>query len=573
MDKFPVTENLSRLWASIIVDELAKNSITQFYAAPGMRNAPVLAAAHYHELVDTYSYFDERALSYRALGRSKVSDSIPLLTCTSGTAMANFAPAIIEANKSGLPLIILTADRPSELVKTDSNQTIDQLSVIADHTCYNLSLEAPNEALSATRLRTLISTAIGRAKINKRPVHINLPLREPLDSTPMPISKEYLEKALESFNNNGAKVISSAYQTYQMEFKLGQKLVEAKNVLLVIGKLDGKKDLEHYQDALMKIKVPKYLDITSGLKYQFCLEDYLTPNFDHPEVLDVYEQSPPEIIIHIGGRLVSKHYYNFLERNKCELIHVTNVDFDHDPGFSNTHKIICDPLSFLNGLVKLELNQAPPVMWHDFVERKRAVIEEEELTQPFISKNIIENIDENYDLLVGNSTIVRSFDNFVSSNYRSNVNVFTNRGVSGIEGFVATLVGLSDENDKPKLLVLGDISFKHDLNSLYMLEEAAKAGKNLSVIIINNFQGDIFNLLPIAKEKEFLPLLTTPHNDRFDRLIKAFDGLSYECCETKDDFNKLVAKALSTKGVNIIEAITNNESNMALFKKLKTVKR
>ena len=505
MDKFPITENLSRLWASIIVDELAKNSITQFYTAPGMRNAPVLAAAHYHELVDTYSYFDERALSYRALGRSKVSDSIPLLTCTSGTAMANFAPAIIEANKSGLPLIILTADRPSELVKTDSNQTIDQLSVIADHTCYNLSLEAPNEALSATRLRTLISTAIGRAKINKRPVHINLPLREPLDSTAMPISKEYLEKARESFNANGAKVISSAYQTYQMEFELGQKLVEAKNILLVIGKLDGKKDLEHYQDALMKIKVPKYLDLTSGLKYQFCLEDYLTPNFDHPEVLDVYEQNPPDIIIHIGGRLVSKHYYNYLERNNCELIHVTNVDFDHDPGFSNTHKIICDPLSFLNGLVKLELNQAPPVMWHDFVEKKRAIIEEQELTQPFISKNIIENIDDNYDLLVGNSTIVRSFDNFVSSNYRSNVNVFSNRGVSGIEGFVATLVGLSDENDKPKLLVLGDISFKHDLNSLYMLEEAASAGKNLTVIIINNFQGDIFNLLPIAIENVAKP--------------------------------------------------------------------
>ncbi|WP_419168513.1 2-succinyl-5-enolpyruvyl-6-hydroxy-3-cyclohexene-1-carboxylic-acid synthase [Halobacteriovorax sp.] len=573
MDKFPITQNISRLWASIIVDELAKNGIVDFYTAPGMRNAPVLAAAHYNEDIKTYSFLDERALAYRALGRSKVSESIPLLTCTSGTAMANFAPAVIEANKSGLPLVILSADRPNELVKTDSNQTIDQTRVIDSHTCYNLNLEAPNEALSATRLRTLISTAIGRAKINRRPVHINFPLREPLDNTKGYISQEYLKASLESFHKNGAKVISSAYQNYQMEFNLQERLVKAKNLLLVIGKLDGKKDIDHYRESLKSIRIPKYLDITSGLKYEFCLEDYLTPNFDHPEVLSVYEQNPPDLIIHIGGRLVSKHYYNYLEKTDCELLHVTNVDFDHDPGFSNTQKIICDPLSFLKGLAKLELEQAPPVMWHDFVEKKRAVIEESGLTQPFISKNIIEKIDLDYDLLIGNSTIVRSFDNFVSSNLRRHVKVFTNRGVSGIEGFMATLMGLSDENDRPKLCLIGDISFKHDLNSLYMLNQAAREKKNLTVIIINNFQGDIFNLLPIAKEKDFLDLLTTPHDDRFDKVIGAFEELEYSSCETKEDFNKQVLNALKNQGVNIIEAITDNASNLELFKKLKTVKR
>lgn len=573
MDKFPITQNISRLWASIIVDELAKNGITEFYAAPGMRNAPVLAAAHYHQMVNTFSFLDERSLSYRALGRAKASESIPLLTCTSGTAMANFAPAVIEANKSGLPLIVLTADRPSELVRTDSNQTIDQLNVFASHTCYNLSLEAPNEALSATRLRTLVSTAIGRAKINRRPVHINLPLREPLDATSAPISEQYLKASLASFNNSGAKMISSAYQNYQMDFGLQEEIVAAKNILLVVGKLDGKNDIHHYSDALRNIRIPKYLDITSELKYQFCLEDYLTPNFDHPEVLNVYEQSPPDIIIHVGGRLVSKHYYGFLERHNCKLIHVTNVDFDHDPGFSNTHKIICDPLSFLTSMTKLGLNQAPPVMWHEFIEKKRAIIEQAQLTQPFISKNIIENINIDYDLLIGNSTIVRSFDNFVSTGHRSHVNVYTNRGVSGIEGFVSTLVGLSDENTRPKLLLLGDISFKHDLNALYMLNEVGIRERNLTIIIINNFQGDIFNLLPVSKEKEFLPLLTTPHQDRFEKLISAFDGLIYEQCENKDDFNSLVAKAMAHDGVNIIEAITDNESNIELFKKLKTVKR
>ena len=573
MDKFPVTQNISRLWASIIVDELAKNGIKDFYAAPGMRNAPVLAAAHYRKGIQTYSFLDERALAYRALGRSKVSESIPLLTCTSGTAIANFAPAIIEANKSGLPLIILTADRPNELVKTDSNQTIDQTKVIDSHTCYNLNLEAPNEALSARRLRTLISTAIGRAKINRRPVHINFPLREPLDNSEGYISKKYLEEALESFHKNGAKVISSAYQTYQMDYDLQEKVISAKNILLVIGKLDGKKDIDHYREALRNIHIPKYLDITSGLKYEFCLEDQLTPNFDHPEVLSVYEQDPPDLIIHIGGRLVSKHYYNYLERNHCELIHITNVDFDHDPGFSNTQKIICDPLSFLQGLAKLEINQDTPVKWHEFVEKKRHIIEESGLTQPFISKNIIEKIDMDYDLLIGNSTIVRSFDNFVSSQLRRHVKVYTNRGVSGIEGFMATLMGLSDENDRPKLCLLGDISFKHDLNSLYMLNEAAKQKKNLTVIIINNFQGDIFNLLPIAQEKDFLPLLTTPHEDRFHKLIEAFESIKYAQCESKEDFNNEVKKALENDGVNIIEAITDNESNLALFKKLKTVKR
>ncbi len=566
-----LTENISRLWASMIVDEFAKNDVKDFYCAPGMRNAPLLASTFYNEEVTPYSFIDERALSYRALGKAKKENNPVALTCTSGTAMANFLPAVIEAYRSNLPLIIITADRPIELVKIDANQTINQIDIFKEFCCYTLALEAPSEALTPKRLRTLIATAIGRAKAHQRPVHINLPFREPIDATIEAISDNYLSAAKKTFEETVSKSQTYFFNNFKLNEQLRKIIEDAKSPLLVFGKFDKQANGDAYIQSLKEINIPKYIDVTSGIKYHFSLEDNLNPSFDHSEVFEAYQRNKPDLIIHIGGRLVSKHYYRYQELNPdIKIIHVTDFDEDHDPGFSNNIKVICNPLSFLDEIKTLGLNSTPIINWKTFTNTKRDIIENNDLSFPYLSKNIVEQTNIEIDLLIGNSTAIRTFDLYISADSHFPITVFSNRGVSGIEGFNATLCGLCDSDNRPKVLVLGDISFMHDLNSLYMLKE--KANQNITIIVVNNHGGGIFELLPVAKEREFLHLLTTPHNHDFKDLVKSFDFINYEMIATKEDFNTSYSRAINTNSINFLEVSLNEEVNKDVYEQLKTVK-
>jgi len=568
---FPQAQNLSRLWSSLIVDELAKNGVQDIYCAPGMRNAPILAASHFHKDIKTYSFIDERALSFRAIGNAKHPGRIPALTCTSGTAMANFLPAVIEAYRSGLPLVVLTADRPIELVKIDANQTIDQTTILKDFCCHTLNLDAPSQTLSPLRLRALISSAVGKAIMHNRPVHINIPLREPLDNTNTELNEYFVNIALSSFDNELPKIKSSQHMNYKSDDQIEQLLKSSKRPLIVVGKLERENNKSEYISALKNIEIPKYVDITSGIKFSFSLKDKLNPTFDHPEVFESYSDNKPDLIIHIGGRLISKHYYRFQEQNpEIQVVHITNVDTNHDPGFSNNLRILCDPVSFLKDISELSLNSDSPISWEEFTVRKREIIESSDMSFPFLSKNIIENTENDTEFLIGNSTAIRSFDSYIHPNMNFPISTFSNRGVSGIEGFVATLCGLTDVSEKSKVLILGDVSLKHDLNSLYMLKEYQD--QNITIVIANNYGGGIFELLPISKEKEFLPLLSTPHEDSFEDIIKAFSYISYQKCYEKEDFVAKYRQANKKTGINFIEVIIDTDKNKEVYNKLRTVK-
>lgn len=566
-------ENLQRIWGSIIVDELSKNDITNFYLAPGMRNAPILAACHKNPKINTYSFFDERALSYRALGRAKKHKHPVALSCTSGTAMANFLPAIIEAYKSNIPLIILTSDRPIEMVKIDANQTINQIDMFKEFCCYTIALEAPSESLTPRRLRTLMANAISRAKIHNKPVHINIPFREPLDNSKIKVSNEFFDLAVKSFEGSIQKNGMQFFNKIDPSAPIFGDIKTAVSPLLVIGKIDKQDRSKEYVSILKEINIPKYIDVTSGLKFEFNLEEGLNPSFDHPEVLSAYNENTPDLIIHVGGRLVSKHYYSFQEAHpEIKIIHITDFDEDHDPGFANNLKIICDPVSFLYEVSKLGLSSKPPIDWINFTQTKRDIIESYELSFPYLSKNIIEQCTGEIDLLIGNSTAIRSFDSYISPSHEALIHVYSNRGVSGIEGFNATLCGLSDEdNITPKVSIIGDVTFIHDLNSLLMYKD--KSSQNITIIIVNNFGGGIFELLPISKERDFIHLLTTPHSFEFEKIIKAFDFLNYTRITNKDEFKEGYQKALNNNGVDILEIFINEEVNKEVYAKLKTVKR
>ena len=240
------------------------------------------------------------------------------------------------------------------------------------------------------------------------------------------------------------------------------------------------------------VKKPVYLDVTSSLKFNFSLNDGATPAFDHPEVLNHYENEKIDSIIHFGGRLTSKFYYKFLEKNPTvDLITIQNISEKEDPSYQTKYRFLRQPNQMAKTLLNIFKNEIDPNektpsqgIWKDFVLKKRDIIEKSPLTFPAISKSLVELVPEDSTLFLANSTCIRSFDSYVSPSEVKNLTIMSHRGASGIEGMLASSWGYLDcQKETPFTLVIGDISFLHDLNSLHFLTEEVRP---FIIIVINS---------------------------------------------------------------------------------------
>ena len=566
--------NLSNLWSSIIIDELVKSNVLDFYISPGMRSAPLVNSLLQLKNVNLYLGIDERAQPYRAIGNSKATGRTSALICTSGTALANYLPAIIEAKKSAIPLIVLSADRPVELSTTDANQTIDQTKFYSQHVMSDASLGAPTEQIDPAVIRNTINHLLFRSMYpNKGPVHLNIPLRGPLGQEKEDISKSYIDKCRLGFTRENHTKYHSPIQALSSEIvnEVSDLINTTEKGILVIGSLPNSICKKSIKEFIKNLNWPMHLDVSSSLKYDYSLEDNIIPTFDHPEVFEKLSENVPRTIIHLGGRTTSKNYYRFLEENEeINLVSVNWSENKEDPSQLTNIRIVSHVDQFceqLKDLIKTK-TESFKIDWTDFVKRKINIIEDSPLCYPVISKKIIENIKENSSLYISNSTIVRSFDNYISLNSRKNIDIFTNRGVSGIEGLIASAVGSSEGTSTHTTLLIGDISFIHDMNSLQLLKESKSS---VAVILINNGGGGIFTLLPIAENKELLPFLTTPHELKFKDTASTF-GINYKKVQTPKGFEEAYRDSETKKEKIIIEVIVDNDTNIEIYNQLKTLK-
>jgi 2-succinyl-5-enolpyruvyl-6-hydroxy-3-cyclohexene-1-carboxylate synthase len=570
-----LSENLSRLWSSLIIGELLNNDIDTFYVSPGMRNAPLIAAICNNENAKIKLGIDERAQAYRALGYSKATGKTSVLICTSGTALANYMPAIIEAKKTGIPLLVLSADRPIELATSDANQTIDQVKFYGEHVCGHLNLGAPTIEISPQALASSIDNLLFKSKYpTSGPVHMNCPFREPLDDTKQSIPENYLSESIQVLSRKKFTSYPLPDQSCNQDalIKIAKQLNSIKKGLLVIGSLPPSMNKGAIKEFIEKLGWPVFLDVSSSLKYSYSIKDNCIPTFDHSEVFDQYVLNRPEMILHIGGRTTSKHYYRYLETYK-EVLHISvNLSSaKEDPSHQTLHRVVAAPDIFchqMTSLLNVSAKQDSKPNWYEFINAKKDIIEKAPLTYPSLSKSLIEKIPNKSNLYIANSTVVRSFDNYISLEDKKDLNVYTNRGVSGIEGLVASACGVADISQEPTTLVIGDVSFLHDLNSLALLKEV---NNQLIIVLVNNGGGGIFTLLPIAKDKTILPYMSTPHEHQFDYAAKLFE-INYNKVFDIHSFNDSYQKAIESKSHQIIELIIDNDKNIEIFKKLKTVK-
>lgn len=601
-----LTNNLNWIWSSLIIQELVDQGVTHFYISPGMRNAPLIAALenykkHAHEQLFFDVVMDERSAAYRAIGHAKTTGNPAVIICTSGTALANYMPAVVECSKSRLPLIIISSDRPPELNYSDANQTIQQDYFFGRFTNTFVNLGTPSKSIPIKAIKTTLSNLVARSKksglAGPGPIHLNIPFREPIDGS---FTKETLsptiEQQLTSYRQSGTYYSESFSQTSPEALEqVIEKLKKSPKSLLVVGELPPWLNKKPIANVIKKLKLPIFLDVGSSLKYHFNLQDnqesneynpFPGPSFDHPEVFEEFIKNPPQLIIHVGGRLVARHYYELLSRQKIELITVNDSPEKEDPSHQTTLRLVARPDIFCQDLIN-KINQDSKfsdkaiafkgINWKGFIHKKEEIIEKSPFSYPVISKTLIEIIPNKSSLYLGNSTVIRCFDSYASEKISKDIFIITHRGASGIEGFISAACGHSEskvfQNDhSPTTLVLGDVAAIHDLNAFLMLSQKSRP---LIIIIINNFGGGIFTLLPMKESHLLLDTMTSPHHFHFESLSQGLE-IPYQKVDNQDDFIEAYNLALErARGkenqTSVIEACFDNKNNMKVYKELKTI--
>lgn len=582
-EKVFLDQNYSLIWASLFIDQLVKSGLSAFYFCPGMRNAPLALALMNNPKAQIFLGPDERSMSYRALGHAKITCRPVAILCTSGSALANMFPAVIEAHKSDVPLLVISADRPPQEVQLNANQCIEQTHLLNAFWRFETSFETHLAQGPIQSTLTQLSFSLqAMQNLGPGPVHFNLPFEAPVDQTAQAVEENFLKDALEIFHQESAYARLSfchkGLEPADLE-ALTQLLLKAKNPLMVVGQLSQGDDGPRLKEFLSLWPMALYADVTTRAKFQMSAADNLWPSFDHPEVASFWQENPPDLVLHLGGKTVSKNYYKVQRKwPKSTTVILVNPQLSsNDPGLCVNWRLALSASDLainlqvhLKGLEKNLRQQEGLKKIQAQIQNKASTIDQGPWSTPLLSKTLVELLDEGSFLYLGNSTVVRSFDACYGQQNKD-ITVLAHRGASGIEGFISAGLGACEAlglkaDLKPVTLVLGDISFLHDLNALIHLADLKHP---LIIVLINNSGGGIFSLLPGPKDDSLLECIASPHSIEFEPLIKAM-GLDYFSATLPEEFVKAYQVAKKQLRVSIIEAKILQENDQELYKKLKT---
>lgn len=575
MPSLPLTEHINLLWSSLIIAELIKNGLDTFLISPGNRNAPLISALAYEERAIKKICLDERGAAYRALGHAKATGKPGVLVCTSGTAPANYYPAIIEAYREDIPMIILSADRPSELVASDANQTIIQEGLYGRYCRECLFLPAPCVDYPIEALLSVIDQAVSAPT---GPVHINCPFRDPLvpgvAGTPVPA--DILDRAHRLYlQNKPYTIYPSSHVTTVDVGEVMDILRKTGRGLITIGRLDSEKDAPALEKFLQVLDWPVFCDVASGLKGRVSPARQIF-TFDHPEAVRLVSDYHPDTILQFGSGLVSKHYEaSILPQSKATVIQVSPRSGLRDPAHRVQIRIRATTAAFINSC---DLAGFPPqdaAAGDRLLEQMSALcgairerIPLDCWSFPGIASAILDAVPDGEALFLGNSLAIRAFDS-ICCPFSKRLNIISNRGVSGIEGNMATSAGYAEASGRPVTAVIGDISFLHDLNSLIMVRQSLVP---VIIVVVNNGGGRIFERLPIRDFPEIMePWMTTPHAMDFSHLAAQFD-LPYVKIAKPNEFAGAYEKARTAGCAAILEITLSPAEDLRTFQAMQKVR-
>jgi len=588
--------NPAYAYAGAFVDELRRAGVRNVVICPGSRSTPLAIAFAAQPAIRAWMHVDERSGAYFGLGMAKQLHQPVALLCTSGTAAANFLPAIVEAKLAQVPLLVLTADRPHELRDNGAPQSIDQNRLYGTYVKWFVEValpEATNAALRYIRTIAVRAAALTRA-IPAGPVHLNFPFREPL--TPEPIPDQPLSQvtqrdlvAWQGRPNNAPYVevrdaLPGAPTAITIAY-MANLVHRARRGLIIVGPNDDPPLAEPLARVAQHLGYPILADPLSQLRCGDHNQSMVISSYDAFLRIDSFiESARPELVLRFGAMPTSKPVLLYLKRYaSCPLVVIDGHGAWEEPTQLASELIHVDPTDLCQGLLNVlehpgengekqpSISQAWITTWRDADRVTRQTIQAAiQDFDPFFEGRVFTElaglVPDDITLYVGNSMPVRDVDTFFWST-RQRIRVLGNRGANGIDGVVSSALGASAGagQNRPTILVLGDLSFFHDLNGLLA---ARLHGLNLTIVLINNDGGGIFSFLPQAAYPEhFEQLFGTPTGLDFRLAVQMYGG-QYQKVESWEHFRKGVRRGLDSGGLHVIEVPTERASNVKMHRQL-----
>lgn len=559
--------NLPTQWAAHFVDALASLGLKHVVISPGSRSTPLTLAFAQHPDIQKHVVLDERSAGFIALGIGLESGIPAALVCTSGTAVANYLPAVIEAKMSGVPMMVLSADRPQMHRNVGANQAIDQSNLFGVYSVFFTDVGEPKETTADINFIEMVakkafssSTQFGGA------AHINFPFRKPFEP-----ESSFFEQLPSYYNQLAAKRRTSAREeiTFSLPDAFYTRLFNTKNPVVLAGPLQGNNHLAQISKHLQKLGVPVLFEaggmsdgVTNTIIAGF---NSFLKHAEYREILT------PDLIIRIGAMPTGKGLDDYLVHHKT----VQNIWLGDPLRWSNAHLVdqISIPVTKFDVLGEpiMQVNKQW-ITWLDtwnsvsekFLKNRKKVISSEvsNLTDGSVYTTLAKSIG-NQSLFVSNSFPARDIDNFGLPEL-GNRKIFMNRGASGIDGVTSTALGVSLSNGSDNILLTGDLAFLHDINALLTANKTSSC--NLTIVVINNEGGSIFRMLPVYQTSDwFTNYFETPQKAQIDDLCKSF-GIEYLRVTTQSKLSDAFSSL--TKGIKVIECKTDPSLSMKQRKSL-----
>ena len=578
-------ENRNYAFAGAFVDELARSGLRHVCICPGSRSTPLTISFARHPDIRTWVHLDERSAAFFALGMARALREPVALVCSSGTATANFFPAIVEARYDMLPLMALTADRPPEATDWGALQTIDQAQLYGSHPKWSVNMPPPE---ATTELMAYVRSMACRAYATAAsppagPVHINFPFREPLEPEVVPADfpQEIANPDEQSWSGRtDGRPMTAAFHAQTQPRpedirRLAAETLSVERGVIVCGPQPDPALAGVAVELGRRLGFPILADALSQLRCgphdkSLVIDNYDVFMRDH----DIAASLEPEVVVRLGALPVSKPLTQYLERHKSARHILVDESVDWRDPFRLTSQIWqLDPVAFCEAAALVVEERTGKSNWSgrwlQLAEASREATDRQlgahdGMFEGKVFSELARLLPQEAVVFAGNSMSIRDLDTFFPSSDNL-VRFMANRGASGIDGVVSTALGVAAACDKRVVLVLGDISMYHDMNGLL----AAKSHNlNATIIVLNNNGGGIFSFLAQAEYEEvFEPYFGTPHGLTFRAAAEMY-GLSYVLAEDWDRFGKALGESLAGPGTTIIEVPGDRQKNVALHQQV-----
>ena len=589
--------NVNHLWATLLIEELVRNGIHTFCVAPGSRSTPLVVAVAGNDRARAIVHYDERGAAFHALGCGRATGVPAVVLTTSGSALANVWPAVVEASLERVPLLVLSGDRPPELQDAGANQAMDQVKFFGAYAEWSATLPCPSTRIDPAVVLTTVDQAVSRCSSpSGGAVHINCMFREPLAPTDQGEDFGAYLEPVRAWRDADQPYTRYESAPARAESKLladvAELVARRPRGLVVAGRLAGPAECAAVADLADALGWPLLPDVTSGLR----LDSRPGAVVPYQDVLlgsqEFMRQHPIEAVIHVGGRFTSRRLPDHLEAVRPRDYVVVDEHPDRQDPIHRATKRFQLPVAEFGGALRTvvadarasggaanaaaarEPGGAPDAGWLASWQRASEHVggrldellsQDQTLNEPKVARLVSRHIGADEGLYLASSMPVRDMDTFGCPR-PDPVVVAANRGASGVDGTIATATGFARGLGQCVTLMVGDQAFLHDLNSLGLCRTL---GTPFVVVVLNNDGGGIFSFLPIAGFSDvFEPYFGVPHGMTFKHAAAQFD-IEYAGPATADEFVDAYTQARSRGGATVIEVQTTRRDNYDLHVSLR----